>query len=244
MYNKYIKYKNKYLALLKQIGGITTYNYSDFRTPSTSEVITRGDLKEQMTSHGLGSGIYGFLDKKNCGSYCHHKFIAEQEMKNCLVVKKVQNDDGEERTELNNFTWLSTSLNEIAYYIYNNKISNINNYIEKTLTDKLVLHKNKILGIDELNIISLQNIITSVLSFLNDYKLLMATKPEEEHYIVMPINYLLYHVYDGICNYNDDSGKTGSVFYNFPYRNARSYVASKKSHILIGRLIFNGEYHM
>lgn len=241
MYSKYIKYKNKYLALLKQVGGTMTYNYSDYPTPSTSEVITRGDLRDQMTSHGLGSGIYGFLDKKNCGSYCHHPYIAEQDMKNCLMLNKIHDDEGENRTELSNFTWLSITLNEITNHLYNNQVSDIDNYINDALTKNGVMREDKIYGVDELNIISIENIITSIKVFLNDYILLMTTNIEDQHYIVMPINYLLYNVFDGVCNYNDDSGKTGSVFYNYPYRNARSYIASKKSNILRGHLIFNGQ---
>ena len=57
----------------------------------------------------------------------------------------------------------------------------------------------------------------------------------------MPINYLLYEHYDGICNYILDTAGSGSVYYNFPYLNARSFVSTKKKDILQGNLIFKGQ---
>lgn len=76
---------------------------------------------------------------------------------------------------------------------------------------------------------------------VKDYNYLMELEKAKEHYVLMPINYLLYLFgFDGIINKCDDSGRTGSVKYFFDNQyGSRGYRPNfKRSKPLGGRLIF------
>jgi len=80
-----------------------------------------------------------------------------------------------------------------------------------------------------------------VKSFLQDYNKLMNSEKENEHYVLMPINYLLYlFKFDGIINKCDDTGRTGSIKYFFDNEyGTRGYRPNYKKRIpLLGKLIF------
>jgi hypothetical protein len=242
MYQKYLKYKYRYLSI--KGGSTRIYNYSNYDKVSTSEVISYEDLKEQMTNHGLGSGIYGFLNRENASGsvYESYKYINSLEMKNCLVLRNEWIEDGERRSDLTSLTSLSMFLNSCCYEIYTKKInkSDIISFVVQELPKNGLILDNDKLYLRGLFDISLDEIVKTITDFLFDYNKLMSESPELENYIVMPINYLLHERYDGICNYINDSGGSGSVFYEFPYLYARSFVATKKSKILKGKLIFKG----
>ena len=236
---KYLKYKKKYINLKNQIGGdkCVIYNFRNYKDPSVSEVISHGDLQSQMTSHGLGSGIYGFIDPKNAKSYGNFSINSPINIDNCLKLTRQWNDDyGEKYSEFGNFQMLSIMMNELCNNIYNKKNIDIKNQL---LEVGVINEKDKIHNISGLSEITLDEIIINIKLFLTDYTILMTTNPSDEHYIVMPINYLLYGKYDGIYNKIEDSGNSGSVSYVFPYKNARSFKSNKKSKILKGNLIFH-----
>ena len=232
-----------------------------------------------MTTHGLGSCLYGFLNSDGIAAelYGINKNIAYKN--DIILVKPLElcrifpaipyiNDDtpyDEERREYDNFIMLSTKLNIICYYLYNNPSKlNIDNYNRLLLSKKqisyikdnikkelvsgtpIINEHDNIIGIDQLSSINIDEITEKIILFLSDYKFLMATNKEDEHYIAMPINYLLYDKFDGIANYLDDRGNAGSVSFilNNNFRNAGSFKIDKRNHfkILKGCLIFNGEY--
>ena len=64
-FEKYLKYKKKYMQLKNQLGG-NPYEITNFHLSGTilamAEAITKESLHSQMTQHGLGTGIYGFID--------------------------------------------------------------------------------------------------------------------------------------------------------------------------------------
>lgn len=214
-----------------------------------AEVIPHGKLKESMTNHGLGSGFYGFIDisEKNTrvglyknGSYETKEFI----IKNPLILQKNDKIDEDDEIISDNvrISRLSHALNHICYHIiYNNiQIDEIN--IEKinNILKSYQLYYPNMLITDSFSP-SLHDIIKSTILFTMDYKKLMLTKSSDEHYVLMPINYLLYlHGYDGIYNLGGDVASRGSVkyFYDNQYL-CRGYPVSYKTRIpMKGELIF------
>jgi len=235
--------KNEFLNLQKQIGGGTTIiNFTKYEHISTSEVIAHGQLQEHMTQHGLGSGIYGFLNEINAGSYMYNEYKTPIEINNCLKLEEQWYQDGEIISELTRFTNLSMKLNEICFKLYELIITEKEQFNFDDYSPTIIsLFEHLVVGIKGLSILTSERIIYSIKTFLTDYIMLMNTNPLEEDYIVMPINYLLYGLYDGICNSIDDSGKTGSVSYI--YTNPRSYkrsFAGEKIKSLRGNRIFDG----
>jgi hypothetical protein len=136
-------------------------------------------------------------------------------------------------------------LNRVCFEIYTMLIAptqfDYNKYVIDYLTTYGVIYEDKIIALPQ---ISVEHLLNSIRIFIQDYLTLMNMPQTDSNYIVMPINYLLHGFYDGVCNAISDTAASGSVYYNFPYRNARSFVPSKKSILLKGHLIYNGEIHI
>ncbi len=212
-----------------------------------AEVIPYGKLKESMTNHGLGSGFYGFIDisDKNTrvGLYRTDNYDMKIfELKNPLILDKndTRDEDGEIISDNVRFSRLSHALNHICYHIiYNNiQIDEIN--IEKINDILKPLYYPNML-ITNFFSPSLHDIIKSTILFILDYRKLMLTKSSDEHYVLMPINYLLYlYGYDGIYNLGGDVASRGSVKYFFDKEYlCRGYPVFYKTRIpMKGKLIF------
>ena len=241
--SKYLKYKKKYLEL-KQTGGFLIGNYHLQGTElAMAEAITHGTLSEQMTQHGLGTGIYGFINwtETNRGADTYRKpeyDITLHTIHNPIILQNEWKLEGEKYTDLGNFTFLSMNLNILLYTLYNMQLNmqlNINTMIDKELIRIIteIFEKNKFYPQEDGTYIgipndptTIQEIIRVVRAFLKDYNTLMTTLIEQENYILMPINYLAYvKRYDGILNRYDDSGRTGSIKYCFD----RNYDHCKKA---------------
>lgn len=212
-----------------------------------AEAITYNSLQTQITQHGLGTGVYGFIDySENNTNTKNYKLngweLTEIGLVNPLILKEKKIIDGEVYTDLGNFTWLSMNLNILCFELYNNKKSiNKDNIIEIFNKNHFFQDSNNYYsGIHDL-LISIDDIIWVVKSFISDYNYLMPLNELDEFYVFMPINYLMYYYkFDGILNYCDDSGRTGSVkyFFNNEY-GARGYRPNfKRRDTLSGNLIF------
>lgn len=210
---------------------------------SASEVIPKDSLRPRMTSHGLGSGIYGFIDEKKAQKYTK----SSDEMIGIILENPLVLSSDEDLTQL---TFVSILLNKSAYEI------------SKVLTDdpkKNMLIAKKIFAeecckisnlgeckdkepfiyFNEKDIVpvldaSLLDMFNAVLAFVNDY---MNIPEDSDMYVKMPINYLLDSHYDGIYNLAADDSSSGSLL--FSYENGRSFIASGKSKILTGGLYQN-----
>ncbi len=253
---KYLKYKKKYQMLKKQIGG--TYTIGNFHLASVelgmAEAITFGTLQDQITQHGLGTGVYGFIDYNESNPTISHynnpsSVLTLFTLTNPLVLSNTYEEEGgETRTELQDFTWLSMNLNGLCNTLYSSGILEpTNEQVQEILSNNGLFLFEDVGGYKGIPGIPLplDLIVYIAKSFLEDYHLLMTqTTPEQEYYLLMPINYLLcYMNYDGIYNMNDDTGRTGSVKYFFKGEyNARGYRPQfKRRPCLKGRLIFLGE---
>jgi hypothetical protein len=263
---KYIKYKVKYLNLKKYGGGnekrqrtdekeyddsnidyvITNY-YDDRYIRSIAEVIPHGLLKEKMTNHGLGSGIYGFIDEKNASDYNKLPNSPQKfHIKNPLVLQNNNKSvDGEYVSDNTRYSEISNLLNRICYKIIVNNISeeNYKNIIgEDFMFEFLETTENNNLKITDTFSISISDLVDAITQFIIDYKILLQTNESNENYVYMPINYLLYNFnYDGIYNKGGDTNALGSVkyFFNYSY-SSRGYPSNyKKREPLKGKLIFN-----
>ena len=212
-----------------------------------AESIPFNTLQNQMTQHGLGTGIYGFVDfseeNPNTYSYKLEGYIqTEFELANPIVLEKISIVDGEQYSDLGNFTWLSTNLNIVCFEL-NCKEKSINqqNIIEIFTKNYFFPNEeNNYDGIPNLSI-NIEDIIWVVMSFLHDYNYLQSLGENNESYVLMPINYLLYlYGFDGVFNKCDDSGRTGSVKYFFSNEyNSRGFRPEfKKREPLNGKLIF------
>jgi hypothetical protein len=250
---KYLKYKKKYIQLKNQKG--SGYIIGNFHLGSVelamAEAIPRGTLQNQITQHGLGTGIYGFINFTDSNNSIipynnSSSELTRLTLEKPLILSNSYVEEGERRGDLDDFTWLSMNLNATCNILYSDNIL--------TPTPKQVqeLFKNNDLypsedggykGIPNISI-PLDALVNVITTFLSDYDLLMTkTSNEEEHYVLMPINYLMFlQDYDGIYNINDDTGRTGSVkyFFNGEY-NARGYRPDfKRREPLRGKLIFMG----
>jgi hypothetical protein len=242
---KYLKYKKKYLELkggiARQNYTITHFNYNGYGI-AMAEAIYPRRLAELMTSHGLGTGIYGFIneERRDNSVYDNNNYTPTTYNINNPVILKDIDRDNDYRKDLDEFTNFSTTLNMICYKIYINQLTV--NEIPQILSDRLILNDGSGNYFCTKDIItSLQEIIETVNLFLIDYNILMHT--EEERFVLMPINYFLHHKgYDGIYNLNRDDAGSGSVkyFYNNEY-SARGYTPNEKTIINpIARLVFLG----
>ena len=206
-------------------------NFADFPTLSTSEVVTKGDLQSQMTSHGLGSGVYGFIDLSNRldspYSGCKHSTAIYMEIPYIIKTKQ----------HLSCFSFFSTILNSTVKKLYDTGISEteIINEFESNgfeITDASISSydedENKILLFNSIGNVKL---LRSIHNFIADYKVLETGGSDD--FIVMPINYLFHNVYHGIYNLANDTANAGSVCYT--YVKPRSFIATKKSTILTGK---------
>ena len=253
---KYLKYKKKYLNLKKQKGGVIIGNFHQKDTElAMAEAITHNSLSSQMTQHGLGTGVYGFINYDKItdgnGNYNNDKNeLSLFNIKKPVILQNNWNEDGEARDDLANFTSLSTRLNILCDEIFKNNLSITDDIIISILRANYLFSKEndgKIYydGIPN-EPVFIGDIVKIVTLFLRDYNILLQTSKESENYIMMPINYLLYSKgYDGIFNKNDDSGRTGSIKYfygeykKFNINGARGYKPEfKKREPLHGELIF------
>jgi len=251
-YKKYLKYKQKYLEIKRQIGGFK-YIIHNFRPKDSdyiliSEAITYGTLSGQMTQHGLGTGVYGFIDKteNNKGNLSYNtpdNKTTPLTIERPLVLNDTKyeySDYSYDESEL--FVSLSTALNTICYELQHKEVT------EESVIG--IIKKNPLLTIMESGVVSflkltctvdvsIPEIVAVVQYFLMDYRRL-----EEHNYVYMPINYLLFlKGYNGVYNIPGDNGSQGSIKYFFDMRSipmthiVRSY--RDKRHNLEGVLIFN-----
>lgn len=208
-------------------------NFTDYPTLSTSEVISRGDLKSHMTSHGLGSGIYGFINPLNSSTSlyksCKNKTLIT--MDSPYIISTTNH--------LSCFSFFSTILNEVVSEIKDN-ICKIGDVVDKFESFGFEFTDSSIVGYDEdynrillFESIGRTKLLYSIEKFIDDYNLLETMTGD--NYIVSPINYLLHGLYDGIYNEANDTASVGSVKYI--YTNPRSFIASKKSTLLSGYLL-------
>jgi hypothetical protein len=212
-----------------------------------AESITTNTLQSQMTQHGLGTGIYGFVDPTESNPHTHtyrlDRFeLTEFELINPIVLEKTFIIDGEQYSDLGNFTWLSTNLNMLCAELVNYKKQITKANIEEIFTKNYYFPNDDgdYEGIPNLPV-SLDVIVQVVNTFANDYNYLQSLGKENESYVMMPINYLAYRYgFDGVLNKCDDSGRSGSVKYFFSNEySARGYRPEFKKRIpLTGKLIF------
>jgi hypothetical protein len=211
------------------------YSITNFRSHqniSTSEIVTLGSLQVQMTSHGLGSGIYGFINPDKAHNSLYNSKLTQSKiyMYNPLCL---ETDD-----DASDVSFFSFMLNKLIFDIYKNSqnLSNptnptnpTNQQIRDYFTKHQMLKENKLYGV--LNKFNIDDVIDCINNFLFDYNKLIELG-NQENYIPMPINYLLTKYYDGIYNIARDNASNGSVCYQ--YINPRSFVATKKKKILTG----------
>ena len=265
---KYLKYKNKYLSLKNQKGGsslaaateskeyiIGNFHKTQYPPLAMAEAITWGTLQAHMTQHGLGTGIYGFVDftrnNEQTHQYNNHLHTLTQiGLSNPLVLENEyaeKEDEGsgtEYRTDLNYFISLSTNLNNACKFLYDSGILNpTSEQVEHIFTNNNFRKYGEGYKIIP-NITILLEMLTHIITlFLSDYNLLMTTtKKSDEYYVLMPINYLMFLMgYDGIYNTNEDSASKGSIKYLFNREvGARGYQPKFKTREpLHGKLIFN-----
>ncbi len=230
---------------------ITNYHLKSTEL-AMAEAITNGTLSSQMTQHCLGTGIYGFINNSNSNkstfNYKLPGYIPTQfEIFNPIILSNTYKEDGEKRTDLNDFTWFSMNLNLLCNDLYTNKkeanIQNIFNIFQTYNIYPIDDNNEKYKLTSYLNI-NISDISYMITFFLLDYEYLISIG-EFENYILMPINYILFNLgYDGIYNLNDDTGTTGSVKYFFDGTIARGYRANmKKRSSLDGHLIFLGKIY-
>lgn len=217
-----------------------------------AEAITYGTLAQQMTQHGLGTGVYGFIDpsdsNKSTFAYKLPKYISKQLMiSNPLILSSTYKEYGEKRTDLDDLTWFSIHLNILCAKLIDNKLKpTIENIYCIFTNDRFypIDNNNKYYKLTSYFNLEIQDISFIITFFLLDYKYLM-TMTNNENYILMPINYILFNLgYDGIYNLNDDTGRTGSVKYFFDGTIARGYLPNmKERRSLDGHLIFMGKIY-
>lgn len=259
---KYLKYKQKYTDLKNLQGGLIRENngikeyvivnyYPKIYLRSMAELIPHGKLKKTMTSHGIGSGFYGFIDpdkipEDKISLYKNENYEPKEFiLYNPLILEdNIILEDYEPRSDNDRFSAISTQMNDSVYNIYTKYILvkrdyNIDEIVTKDF-EYIELQITKLFKVD------IKIIIESIKEFLVDYKLLMATQPNEEHYVFLPINYLLHNYdFDGIYNIGENKANRGSVkyFFNEKYP-ARGFPADFKSkpESLKGNLIFKGNH--
>jgi hypothetical protein len=225
-----------------------------------AEAITHGTLQEQMTQHGLGTGIYGFVDyTENNSSNQEYRINNNNELSLFRIINPLkltntrtegnENDGYVDRTDLSTFSSLSYCLNVISTEVYTrqNVINEANmlTIIKDTLQELCINNNDKMYEVTQNFSVHITEIFYTISNFINDYNILMSTVPENENYVLMPINYLLYyHNFDGVYNINGDTGSSGSIKYFFQgeYK-ARGYRPGFKiKEPLSGKLIFLGNY--
>ena len=273
---KYIKYKLKYLDL-KGAGGdkkklqndeddvdkdniyrppskkqkkyvITNY-YNEEYIRAIAEVIPFDLLEDKMSNHGLGSGIYGFIDEKKAGVYVHDtqkpkKIIID----NPLILKdNTIRVDGEYESDNTRYSAISNILNRTCTKIIKENVDGLSIEYIKSILEKdnfyLVLNISNF-KITDIFTPTLDNLINAIKNFIIDYKMLLSLPKEEENYVYMPINYLLHlYGYDGIYNIGGDSGSLGSIkfFFDCSYPSRGYRQDYKKRDPLKGHLIFNSK---
>jgi len=259
---KYLKYKQKYTNLKNLHGGLirdnngkkeyVIVNYYKYKyVRSIAETIPRGKLKPIMTSHALGSGFYGFINPDML-PYDKIKLYKNDEYEpkdfilyNPLILEdNIIIEDYEPRSDNDRFTAIFTQMNETINKIYTeyilaNRDYNIKDIVQKDF-EYIPLQITKIFKVDY------EKIIQSIEEFLVDYKLLMTTKTEEEHYVFLPTNYLLFNYdFDGIYNIGGNQANRGSVKYFFDGKYpARGFSSDYKAKgPLKGNLIFKGKFN-
>ena len=265
---KYIKYKFKYLQLKgsgkrpkdesddivpqKKIPYKITNYYNDDYIRSIAEVIPFGKLKDKVTNHGLGSGIYGFIDTSKAITYnTDGNTPKEFELFNPLILKdNAMTEDGEDSSDNSRLTELSNLLTRTCYEIYtnNNDTNNIDEeYIKQVLAEDYIydiLVKRDFKITDDYSP-TLETIVKAIKDFISDYTALNdIIEFKEENYVYMPINYLLHDDgYYGIYNEGGDSGNRGSVKYYFDgsYPSRGFPVDFKKREPMKGKLFFQGK---
>jgi len=231
---KYLKYKTKYLELKQLVAGskniIHNFHNNEYEL-AIAEVIPHGTLSEIMTSHGLGSGIYGFINIAKNKNYISNHIETKFNIENPVILSKKRKSDND---DLGNFTWLSTRLNILCYNLYTDNLDINRSNIEKIFSKNyLYLNDNGTYDGIPNNTVTIDDIIFITQKFINDYKLLMTTEKTDENYILMPINYLLYYKkYDGVFNNIGDDASSGSVKYFFMSEHrARGYRPTYKKRL-------------
>jgi hypothetical protein len=91
------------MQLKNQLGG-NPYEITNFHLTDTilamAEAITKGSLRSQMTQHGLGTGIYGFIDPTVQGAQDYNRDGYERttiKIDNPLVLENTYLTDDEDQ---------------------------------------------------------------------------------------------------------------------------------------------------
>jgi hypothetical protein len=246
---KYLKYKLKYNNLKNQIGGAVIHHFHHRDSSiAMADAITHGSLKDNMTQHGMGTGIYGFINHKTEAASAYNNELNIHTvftLTNPIILEKTWDIDGDMYNDSGNFTWLSMHLNMLCTKLYNDKIP----ITQENVTS--ILKSNHFYpnetgtydGIPQI-LITIDDIVNVARIFLIDYNKLMTTEKEEENYVFMPINYLVYlKKFDGVLNKINDIASIGSIKYIFDSKyGARGYLTVfKRKELLRGRLFFSRE---
>ena len=154
-YKKYLKYKKKYTHLKNQKAG-NPYYIINFHKNDTvlamAEAITKENLADKMTSHGLGTGIYGFINAstENSGTsgYSDREDYSQTSisMTNPLILENIYILNDEEQiigkrngeTLLDNRNREMRIINAIVYHNLDN-----NNYELIEEVDNIIYDDNK-----------------------------------------------------------------------------------------------------
>ena len=204
-------------SLLKPLQSKTIYHASRHRSGGYgSEYIYPKTGKISITSHGLGSGIYGLSEQK---MFSEDSEIPIENSK--IYMYTVNNPIILDSETCTIYQEASTELNEELEKIRKNNIQN-KKEIEK-IVRKFVKAFNMIAKLDE------KKVSKSVVKFMDDYY-------QRKHYVQMPINYILQnHGYDGVVAVPDticDSWAKGSV----------KFLEYGQEHKIISQLYSRGQF--
>jgi len=213
--------KEMITSLLKPLQSITIYHASRHRSGGYgSEYIYPKTGKISITSHGLGSGIYGLSEQK---MFSEDSEIPIENSK--IYMYTVNNPIILDSETCTIYQEASTELNEELEKIRKNNIQNniLNKKEIEKIVRKFVKAFNMIAKLDE------KKVSKSVVKFMDDYY-------QRKHYVQMPINYILQnHGYDGVVAVPDticDSWAKGSV----------KFLEYGQEHKIISQLYSRGQF--
>jgi hypothetical protein len=247
--DKYLKYKLKYHKLKNQIGGVLIHHFHHQNSSiAMAEAITYNTLKDNITQHCMGTGIYGFINHNTEAASIYNRkpnVHTVFSLRNPIILQNTWEQEGEPYNDSSNFTWLSMQLNMLCTKIFNDNIP-ITPENVVTILNSNHLYQNENLTYDGIpnTIISVDDIVNIVRVFIQDYSRLMQTNKHNENYVLLPINYLAYlKNFDGVLNRINDIPSIGSIKYIFDSSyGARGYITDyKRPELLRGQLIFSRE---
>ena len=168
----------------------TIYHFSQHEAKISECILAKGKI--YITSHGLGSGIYGVYNQKNLekGNGSIYVFTID----NPYIIDTREKQRNYEKASTN----LMEDLNE------NKEDSNIKYYFEDMIEKFLINFKDENFSYNDIHI--------ALKRFWKDYN------NSDKYYVHMPINYILEHKgYDGVYGDKIDSFQKGNVkFVKYP----------------------------